>query len=147
MDNAYRVLFETSGGSFISPVTGLSAGDIISTPPAPVKDGYTFGGWFTDEGCTHAWSFADGIPGDMTLYAKWTTAGDALAATVTAKETEKATTAPQQTQSVTTSPTTTITTVGTTASAVSPTLTQAPAPAFGMLAGLLAAAVLLRRRE
>ncbi|MDE2545214.1 MAG: hypothetical protein O0W99_00220, partial [Methanocorpusculum sp.] len=39
MENAFRVLFETSGGSFISPSTGLSYGDKISQPPAPTKDG------------------------------------------------------------------------------------------------------------
>ena len=41
MENAFRVLFGTSGGSFISPVTYLSYGDKIT---APTKDGYTFGG-------------------------------------------------------------------------------------------------------
>ncbi|MCZ0861613.1 InlB B-repeat-containing protein, partial [Methanocorpusculum sp. MG] len=46
MNNAFRVLFETSGGSFISPATGLSYGDKISQPANPVKDGYTFGGWY-----------------------------------------------------------------------------------------------------
>ena len=71
MENAFRVLFETFGGSFISPVTGLSYGDVISAPPAPAKDGYTFGGWYTDEACTQGWNFSDGIPGDMTLYARW----------------------------------------------------------------------------
>ena len=70
-DYSYRVLFETFGGSFISPITGLSAGDVITEPPAPTKKGYTFGGWYTDEDCTKKWSFADGIPGDMTLYARW----------------------------------------------------------------------------
>ncbi|MCZ0861616.1 InlB B-repeat-containing protein, partial [Methanocorpusculum sp. MG] len=72
MDGAYRVLFETSGGSFISPATGLSSGDRITAPANPVKDGYTFAGWYKDSACTQSWSFSDGIPGDMTLYAKWT---------------------------------------------------------------------------
>ena len=145
MDNAYRVLFATSGGSFISPVTGLSSGDVITAPPVPIKDGYTFGGWYTDENCTHAWNFADGIPGDMTLYAKWI-GGDTPQATATAKVTTKVTTVPVPTPSHTASVTTTVPAV-TTAAGAQPTLTQAPAPFFGMLAGLLAAGVLLRRRE
>lgn len=143
MDNAYRVLFDTSGGSLISPVTGLSSGDVIAAPPAPVKDGYTFGGWYADEDCTKAWSFADGIPGDMTLYAKWI-GGDTPQAT--AKATTEATTVPVPTLSPTASVTTPVP-AGTTAAGAQPTLTQAPAPFFGMLAGLLAAGVLLRRRE
>ena len=83
MDNAFRVLFDTAGGSTISPVTGLSYGDIISAPSAPAREGYTFGGWYTDEGLTAEWSFADRITGDMTLYAKWTPLGVTPTATVT----------------------------------------------------------------
>ncbi|MCZ0861583.1 InlB B-repeat-containing protein, partial [Methanocorpusculum sp. MG] len=71
-NNAFRVLFDTQGGSYVSPATGLSYGDKISQPANPVKDGYTFGGWYKDAACTQAWSFSDSIPGDMTLYAKWT---------------------------------------------------------------------------
>ncbi len=71
MENAFRVLFDTQGGNFISPVTYLSYGDKITRPPVPTKDGYTFGGWYTDAGCTKEWSFSSGITGDMTLYARW----------------------------------------------------------------------------
>ena len=70
MDNAFRVLFETNGGSDVAPVTGLSYGDRLTAPAAPAKDGYTFDGWYTDEACTKAWSFSATIPGDMTLYAQ-----------------------------------------------------------------------------
>ena len=68
MENAFRVLLGTCGGSFISPVTYLSYGDKI---PTPTKDGYTFGGWYKASACTQRWSFSEGIPGDMPLYAKW----------------------------------------------------------------------------
>ncbi|MDE2523105.1 MAG: InlB B-repeat-containing protein [Methanocorpusculum sp.] len=71
MENAFRVLFDTSGGSTIPPQTGLSYGDRVTKPADPVKDGCTFDGWYKDAGCTQAWSFSDSIPGDMTLYAKW----------------------------------------------------------------------------
>lgn len=73
MKNAFRVLFDTNGGSYISPVTYLSYGDKISQPPAPIKEGYTFGDWYTDAAaCTQAWSFSSGILGGLTLYTKWT---------------------------------------------------------------------------
>ncbi|HJK06426.1 MAG TPA: InlB B-repeat-containing protein [Methanocorpusculum sp.] len=71
MDNAYRVLFN-DGATTLSVVTDLSAGDKLTKPEDPVKDGYTFAGWHKDTACTQPWDFNDGITGDMTLYAKWT---------------------------------------------------------------------------
>ena len=151
MNNAYRVLFETNGGSFIRPATDLSAGDKITAPANPVKDGYTFAGWYKDAACTQGWSFSDAIDGDMTLYAKWTGGSAAQQTTTetaapTAQPTTKQTTAPVQTQSQGASATTAAP-AATTAAGVSPTLTQAPAPVLGALLGLLAAGVLIRRRE
>ena len=83
MDNAFRVLFETNGGSSVPPITGLSYGDTITAPPAPTKDGFTFAGWYTREDLTTEWNFADSITGDMTLYAKWTPLQVTPTATVT----------------------------------------------------------------
>ncbi len=38
----------------------------------PVRAGYTFGGWFTDEDCTEEYKFGkDALTGDLDLYAKW----------------------------------------------------------------------------
>ncbi|HJK67783.1 MAG TPA: InlB B-repeat-containing protein, partial [Methanocorpusculum sp.] len=71
MENAYRVLFN-DGSTTLSVVTDLSSGDKLTKPATPVKDGYTFAGWYKDSACTQAWDFETGIPGDMTLYAKWT---------------------------------------------------------------------------
>jgi len=70
-EDSFRVLFDTKGGSSIPPTTGLSYGDRVPKPADPVRDGYTFGGWYLDEDGTKAWNFADTILGDMTLYAKW----------------------------------------------------------------------------
>ena len=41
-------------------------------PADPTRDGYTFGGWFTDEACTQAYDFSTPVTADLTLYAKWT---------------------------------------------------------------------------
>ncbi|MDE2524754.1 MAG: InlB B-repeat-containing protein [Methanocorpusculum sp.] len=147
MNNAFRVLFETQGGSYVSPATGLSYGDRVAEPANPVKDGYTFGGWYKDAACTQAWSFSDSIPGDMTLYAKWTSSGTAATATQTAQTTAKATTAPAATQAQSGTTATTAAPVATTAAGAQPTLTQAPAPVLGGLLGLLAAGILLRRKN
>ncbi len=153
MDGAYRVLFN-DGSSTLSVKTGLSAGDKITAPVNPAKDGYTFGGWYKDSACTQGWSFSEGIPGDMTLYAKWIPSSGGQSSSsqqtvsqtgsATAQQTVKATPAATQAQSTSAA---TPAASGTSASGVSPTMTQAPAPVFGALLGLLAAGVLLRRRD
>ena len=142
MENAYRVLFN-DGATTLYVVTDLSAGDKLTKPEDPVKDGYTFAGWHKDTACTQPWDFETGIPGDMTLYAKWT----AIEATPTATGTATATavTTPQPTATQTTAAATSVP-QATTAAAVSPTLVQTPAPVAGALLGLLAAGLLLRRR-
>ena len=144
MENAYRVLFN-DGSTTLSVVTDLSSGDKLTKPETPVKDGYTFAGWYKDSACTQAWDFETGIPGDMTLYAKWTASGE-TEATATPTKTQTAVTTPQPTKTQTAAATTSAP-EATTAIAVSPTLTQAPAPAAGALFGLLAAGLLLRRRN
>ena len=146
MDNAYRVLFN-DGSTTLSVQTDLSSGDKLTKPETPVKDGYTFAGWYKDSACTQAWDFETGIPGDMTLYAKWTAAGSSgeTEATATPTKTQTAVTTPQPTKTQTAAATTSAP-EATTAAGVSPTLTQAPAPVAGALFGLLAAGVLLRRR-
>ena len=78
-----------------TPVTNLWAGlDSVRWVEPPVVEGYEFGGWYWDEACTEffglRWNkdgsmipsrdtttivketiYADVIPGDVTLYAKW----------------------------------------------------------------------------
>jgi len=145
MENAFRVIF-SDGGSTVSVVTGLSYGDRITAPANPAKEGRTFAGWYKDEACIQAWNFADPIPGDMTLYAKWT--GGSAQTTKTAKPTAQATAkATQQQTAAQTASSTTAAPVSTTAAGATPPLTQAPAPVAGLLFGLLAAGVLLRRRD
>ena len=143
---SFRVLFN-DGSTTLSVVTDLSYGDKLTKPATPVKDGYTFAGWYKDSACTQAWDFETGIPGDMTLYAKWTAAGSSgeTEATTAPTATSTAVTTPQPTKTQSTTATTSAP-QATTAAGVSPTLTQAPAPVAGALFGLLAAGVLLRRR-
>ena len=116
MENAFRVLFN-DGATTLTVQTDLSYGDTITKPADPVKDGYTFAGWYKDSACTQPWDFETGIPGDMTLYAKWTTV---IEATPTATATATAVTTPQPTATQTAAATTSVP-QATTAAAVSPT--------------------------
>ena len=67
---AHRVKFDTQGGSSINDQTPAS-GSAVAKPADPTREGYTFGGWYTDEACTKAYDFATAVTSDLTLYAKW----------------------------------------------------------------------------
>lgn len=62
--------FETNGGTAVSPMT-LKAGDVITEPEDPIKEGYTFEGWFTDEALSLPFVFTVMPEPNRTLYAKW----------------------------------------------------------------------------
>ena len=50
-------------------------GRIEYAPADPTADYYTFGGWYSNEGCTTPFTFGESgtvVNGDLTLYAKWT---------------------------------------------------------------------------
>ena len=70
----------TRGCAWTGPGCHLGCGVVMYTdadgklvkPADPTRDGYTFGGWFTDEACTQAYDFSTPVTADLTLYAKWT---------------------------------------------------------------------------
>lgn len=67
---SWRVAFDARGGSYVAP-RYVAKNKMVSEPAAPIRDGYTFLGWYTAEG--EKWDFAkDVVTADMTLYAKWT---------------------------------------------------------------------------
>ena len=67
---AHRVKFDAQGGSATGDQTPAS-GSTVTKPADPTREGYTFGGWYTDEACTKAYDFSAAVTADMTLYAKW----------------------------------------------------------------------------
>ena len=70
--NNYTVIFNSQGGSEISNIDA-AYNSKISAPTEPLKNGYTFAGWFKVANCTNAWDFStDVVTADTTLYAKWT---------------------------------------------------------------------------
>ena len=68
---AHRVKFDSQGGSSVGSQTPAS-GSTVTKPADPTREGYAFGGWYTDAACTKAYDFATAVTSDMTLYAKWT---------------------------------------------------------------------------
>lgn len=73
----YTVTFDANGGSAVEDVT-VSYGDRVSAPADPVKEGYAFLGWYTEDG--ELYDFTAPVTSDLTLTAKWnevvTTPGD-----------------------------------------------------------------------
>ena len=63
----YTVSFE---GSDITPQS-VKAGETAVRPEDPVKNGYDFGGWYTDENYTEAYDFSAPVKSDIRLYALW----------------------------------------------------------------------------
>lgn len=69
------VTFDANGGTLAPDTTDqtVETDQKAVKPTDPTRDGYTFGGWYTEEACTTPWDFdADVVTGDTTLYAKWT---------------------------------------------------------------------------
>ena len=69
----YTVTFNANGhGTAPVPQNNIEHGDKATEPDKPTATGYTFGGWYTDEGCTKKYDFSTDVTQDITLYAKWT---------------------------------------------------------------------------
>ena len=68
----YVIKFDTDGGSETADYNGNSD-TVPPEPPTPVKEGYTFVGWCTDEEKTefYNWKSNQKLNKNMTLYAKW----------------------------------------------------------------------------
>ncbi len=69
--STYTVKFDTNGGNEIKSVKA-KRNAVITAPTAPVKDGYTFEGWYSDKELTQKYDFSSKIIKGITLYAKWT---------------------------------------------------------------------------
>ena len=69
----YTIEYNLNGGSMGSPTIQTYTIEDAVQFAVPQMEGYTFAGWYTDEGLTKPAgdSFAAGRTGDITLYAKW----------------------------------------------------------------------------
>ncbi|MEI2356295.1 InlB B-repeat-containing protein, partial [Mesobacillus zeae] len=69
--NRYSVTFNSQGGTQVAGQT-INFNSTVSTPAAPKKTGYTFGGWYKEASCIHQWDFSkETVKENTTLYAKW----------------------------------------------------------------------------
>lgn len=75
----YQVTFDTmlepeEEGTPIFFSNPVEHGATVASPEEdPIRQGYTFAGWYKEPGHTNLWDFAlDTVTSDITLYAKWT---------------------------------------------------------------------------
>lgn len=68
-DIYYAITFESNGGSKIDKQ--ILTSKEITYNEIPTKDGWVFGGWFTDETFENKYKFGFKLESDITLYAKW----------------------------------------------------------------------------
>ncbi len=70
-DPGFTVKFDSKGGTDVAS-QNLMWGDKLEEPEPPVREGYTFTGWYADESYDTKWDFENRtVETDMTLYAGW----------------------------------------------------------------------------
>lgn len=69
--NGFTISFDTNGGSHIESVKVMHS-ELVDIEEDPVKEGYTFTGWYTDRDCSQSFDIkSDRVTTSMTLYAGW----------------------------------------------------------------------------
>ena len=71
MEN-FTVTFNLNYDGSTNTTQDVASGSAVEKPEVPTRDGYIFGGWYTDTDCTNKYDFAIGVTADIILYAKWT---------------------------------------------------------------------------
>lgn len=66
----YTIWFIENGGEEVADAT-VQYGNPTPKLPTPVKAGYVFDGWYSDEALTKPFSSDDAVTSSMSLYAKW----------------------------------------------------------------------------
>ena len=67
--------FDSDGGYPIVPLETYDFGEEISAPSDPSREGYSFGGWYTDAQLTNEARFPYKLEANTNFYAKWTAEG------------------------------------------------------------------------
>lgn len=67
---SFTVTFNSNGGSDV-PAQNLLSGEKATQPADPVKEGFEFGGWYSDEDVTTLYDFDTPVTANITIYAKW----------------------------------------------------------------------------
>lgn len=66
----YLIQFNNDGGT-LTPNMFIDRGQVATQPDDPVKEGFTFDGWYKDSLYTQAMDWNQVVSDDLVLYAKW----------------------------------------------------------------------------
>lgn len=70
--DGYVIVPYTNGGTYLNIINAKYEAK-VKQPENPVKPGYDFAGWYSDEDCTVPYTFPESMPAqDTNIYAKWT---------------------------------------------------------------------------
>ena len=72
--SGYKLSFEVNGGSSIAMLSGAPDATVDLSVYRPVREGYNFAGWYTDEKLTNSITSLK-LTANTTVYAKWTEKG------------------------------------------------------------------------
>lgn len=74
---SFEINYQADNISNLYRIDNVEDGEKITIPPTPVREGYSFAGWYTEPDCTNIWDFnvspniEDGH--ELVLYAGWNT--------------------------------------------------------------------------
>ena len=68
MEGRYVVSFDPQGGSVVEPAYVIK-GSSVTAPEEPTRAGYSFSGWYTEDGTLY--NFSTAVNQDLKLIAKW----------------------------------------------------------------------------
>lgn len=68
--SSYRIVFRTDGGTKIEQMDVVK-GTIPTKPSNPEKEGFEFGGWYTNDEFTEEYLFDQPLTKNIVVYAKW----------------------------------------------------------------------------
>lgn len=72
MGETVTLTFNANGHGTAPAAQTVTKGGTATEPTDPEAEGYTFGGWFNEAGCTTEFSFSTALNDNKTVYAKWT---------------------------------------------------------------------------
>jgi uncharacterized repeat protein (TIGR02543 family) len=79
----FLVEFNSQGGRPVMSIPNVAGGSSIAAPQPPIRNGYTFAGWYKDSSYNNAWNFSsDTVTAATTLFAKW----EAVSYTITYRD-------------------------------------------------------------
>lgn len=67
----YCIGFDSMGGTFVAPITGIAPGAYVQLPTNPTREGYKFDGWYMEKTYKTKFTAQTAVNKTFIVYAKW----------------------------------------------------------------------------